>query len=114
MTTLTVSRNAEGVAGIRLKGHADYAEAGSDIVCAAISVLATTCANALETVAGVEPETHQDERKAETSIMLPPGISGARLHDAQTVLQTALQGFQDIAAQYPKHLKIINGRNQSC
>ena len=33
--------------GFHVKGHAGYAEEGSDIVCSAISVLTTTCVNAL-------------------------------------------------------------------
>ena len=34
--------------GFACKGHAGYAAAGKDIVCAAVSALTTTCVNALE------------------------------------------------------------------
>lgn len=114
MTTLTVIRSARGVTELRLAGHAGYAESGSDIVCAAISVLTSTCANALETVARVMPGVKQSKADARTSISLPPETGDEEWRDAQTVILTALQGFNDIAAQYPKHLKIIDGRNQQC
>ena len=47
--------------GFSVRGHAGYAPEGSDIVCAAVSVLTTTCVNALESVAGVVPEVHGGE-----------------------------------------------------
>ena len=114
MTTVTVFHDELGVSGLRASGHAGYADSGSDIVCAAVSVLVTTCANALENVATVSPIVSQNERTAEIAVSLPKELQGAKRHDADIVLQTTLQGLRDVAAQYPKHLHIIDGRNQSC
>lgn len=36
--------------GISIKGHAEYADIGKDIVCAAVSILVTTFLNVCETV----------------------------------------------------------------
>ncbi|MBE5801930.1 MAG: ribosomal-processing cysteine protease Prp [Clostridiales bacterium] len=105
MTTVTVRYMGNGISSLSVKGHADYAEYGQDIVCAAASVLITTCANALESVAGVSPITHVDERTAEIRVSLPD--EHQQSHDAQIILRTTLQGFQDIAQQYPKNLQII-------
>ena len=45
MTTVTVFRSPDGaLSGFDCRGHADYADAGEDIVCAAVSAL--TQANA--------------------------------------------------------------------
>jgi uncharacterized protein YsxB (DUF464 family) len=107
MTTVSVRYEGEGIGSISVKDHADYAEYGHDIVCAAASVLITTCANALETVAGVSPITHVDERTAEIRVTLPKGLSEPQHHDAQIILRTTEQGFRDIAQQYPKNLKMI-------
>ena len=53
MTRCILFRDAEGrYTGFEVKGHSGYAEAGSDIVCAAVSILTTTCVNAMESVAG--------------------------------------------------------------
>ena len=107
MTTVSVRYDGDAVGSISVKDHAGYAEYGHDIVCAAASVLITTCANALETVAGVTPITHADERTAEISVSLPKGLAKEQAHDAQIILRTTLQGFRDIAQQYPKNLQII-------
>ena len=105
MTTVSFLRDARGLCGIRVSGHAGYAPAGEDIVCAAASVLITTCANALETVAGIRPKVSQ--KPAVIQVSLPGGVSPASEHDARVILRTAEQGFLDIAAQYPSYLQII-------
>ena len=105
MTTVTFLRDARGLCGIRVSGHAGYAPAGEDIGCAAASVLITTCANALESVAGIRPEVSQ--KPAVIQVSLPGGLSPASEHDARVILRTAEQGFRDIAAQYPSYLQII-------
>jgi len=107
MTTVQVRRNEKGVCGLRVSGHAGYAKAGSDIVCAAASVLITTCANSLESVAHVTPVLDVKEHPAVIDVSLPGSLSPDEEHDARIVLQTTLQGFMDIAAQYPRYLQII-------
>ena len=105
MTTVSFLRDARGLCGIRVSGHAGYAPAGEDIVCAAASVLITTCANALESIAGIRPEVSQ--KPAMIQVSLPGGLSPTGEHDARIILRTAEQGFLDIAAQYPSYLQII-------
>ncbi len=107
MTTVSVRYDGSAISSISVKDHAGYAEYGQDIVCAAASVLITTCANALETVAGVSPITHVNERTAEILVSLPKELAQEQAHDAQVVLRTTVQGFRDIAQQYPKNLQII-------
>ena len=107
MTTVQVRQDDSGVCGLTVKGHAGYAEEGSDIVCAAASILITTCANALETVAGIIPQVKENERTAVITVDLPKGLSPEKDHDARIVLKTTLQGFTDIAAEYPRYLQII-------
>lgn len=107
MTTVQVWRDEKGITGLRVKGHSGYAEAGSDIVCAAASILITTCANALENVVKISPDVTVEERMTSITIRLPKGLSPQQDHDARIVLATAMQGFRDIAAEYPRYLQII-------
>ena len=107
MTTVSFLRDARGLCGIRVSGHAGYAPAGEDIVCAAASVLITTCANALESVAGTRPNVSHSERPVMIQVALPGGLSPSSEHDARIILRTAEQGFLDIAAQYPSYLQIL-------
>ncbi len=98
MIRITLFHQGEAITGFECTGHAGYAEAGSDIVCAAVSVLTTTCANALETVAGITPQVKAASGKM--ALSLPPG-SG---HDAQVILKSLRQGLRDIQEQYPDYL----------
>jgi uncharacterized protein YsxB (DUF464 family) len=114
MTIVTVKRCEDGIRSIGVSGHSGYAEAGSDIICAAASVLITTCANALETVAGIQPDVYENERNAEIRVTLPGGVSPQQMHDSQVILESILQGYRDVANGYPKFLKINDGRTSSC
>jgi len=107
MTTVQVRRDETGVCGLTVKGHAGYARSGSDIVCAAASVLITTCANALQSVADITPLLKATEKPALIAVDLPEDLSPEQNHDARIILETILQGFTDIAAQYPRYLQII-------
>ncbi|MDD3337138.1 MAG: ribosomal-processing cysteine protease Prp [Eubacteriales bacterium] len=104
MTTVTVQRVGQAVRSISVSGHSHYDESGYDIVCAAASTLITTCANALESVARIRPLIRQGE--AELSVQLPAPLSQQQAHDAQIIFQTVIQGFQDVAQEYPHNLQI--------
>ncbi len=113
MTTLRIIRDGETIRALSVSGHAGFADHGQDIVCAAASVLVTTCVNALERVAGVTPALEQDEASATIALHVPVGLSPQVTHDAQIILRTALQGFEDLCAEYPKHFTIMDGRTSS-
>ncbi|MBQ4638975.1 MAG: ribosomal-processing cysteine protease Prp [Clostridia bacterium] len=100
MIRIRVTKEAGEITSLVCQGHAGYAEEGHDIVCAAVSVLAFTCANALESVAHVKAKV--EERDGFLSIYLPPNAG----HDAQTVMNTVLQGFRDLNDAYPKYLQL--------
>ena len=101
MTTVTLIHSEGILTGFMCKGHAGYARAGKDIVCAAVSILSTTCANALESVAGIAPEIEVDDGYMKVS--LPEGCDN---HDALVILRTFEQGVRDIEASYPKYIQI--------
>ena len=86
------------ITGFECTGHAGFAQAGSDIVCAAVSILTTTCANALESVAGLKPTVKAAPGKM---IVALPEVSS---HDAQVILKTMRQGLSDLTDAYPDYL----------
>jgi uncharacterized protein YsxB (DUF464 family) len=87
------------ITGFECAGHAGFAEEGSDIVCAAVSILTCACANALESVCGLRPETRA--RKGSMRVRIP-GNAG---HDAQVVLGVLRQGLGDLQEQYPDFIE---------
>ncbi|MFQ9515414.1 MAG: ribosomal-processing cysteine protease Prp [Eubacterium sp.] len=61
MTNITVYGTGDTYTGIRIEGHAGYADAGEDIVCAGISVLAINFINSVETFTDDKFVVHADE-----------------------------------------------------
>ena len=98
MIRVTLHWKGDLITGFECMGHAGFAEAGSDIVCAAVSILTTTCANALESVAGLKPTVKAAPGRM--TVALPNG-SG---HDAQVILKTMRQGLRDLTDAYPDYL----------
>jgi len=103
MTTVRLLYASTGqLAGYEVSGHAGAGTQGNDLVCAALSLLATACANALETVAGQEPQVTQRDgylRVALEQRQLNP--------DAQAVLRTFRQGAQDLEQAHPEHVRLL-------
>ena len=48
MIQVIVKKQNGNITGFHMEGHAGYADRGSDIVCASISVLAINCVNSIE------------------------------------------------------------------
>ena len=95
-------RGKDDIRGFLSTGHADWAEEGSDIVCAAVSALTQTCVNALETFAGILPAARMND--GFLAVRLP---EDCQAHDAQVLLHGLLQGLRDIEKQYPHHVRLI-------
>ncbi len=98
MIRATLHCKGDLITGFECTGHAGYAPEGSDIVCAAVSILTTTCANALESVAGEKPLVKASPGKMTLSL---PEHCG---HDAQVILKTMRQGLRDLKDAYPDYL----------
>lgn len=87
--------------GYDIQGHAGYAEAGSDIVCSAVSVLAINTANSLETLVGLTPEIQSVEGRFFCEI---PSIHSGLLSDerAELLFRSLEQGLLSVAYAYGK------------
>ena len=101
MIRVTLYRCEGRWTGYRAEGHSGYAEAGSDIVCAAVSVLGATCINSLESVCGIIPEITENRDG-----LLAFHVKEPTEHDAQVLLGALKQGLTDIEEQFPKNIKI--------
>lgn len=94
MITINVARQADYVQFI-LTGHANFAEKGRDIVCAAVSILSAM----LENVAAEHGGGVQD-----TGEMLH--VHMPLNHDREIEYDLVMRGYELIAAEYPDYVKI--------
>ncbi len=107
MTTVTLLTAQEMFCGFTCEGHAGYASSGNDIVCAAVSALTATCANALESVANIQVKVKRRPKDAFLQVLLPENISQDQRHDSQVIIKCLQQGIGDLAAQYPKYVHLL-------
>ena len=107
-TTVTFLKRSDGaLIGYSSIGHADYAEAGADIVCAAISALTQSTLNGLKNVLKAPVMFDQDDDGAFIEAILTPEASEDQIRQAQLLLVTLLEGLQAIQREYPRNLRII-------
>ncbi len=103
MTVIRMLKEHGTITGFEVEGHAGAGTYGNDIVCAAISFLATTCANALEEVAAIKVKAEQADAyliaQADKKDLNPA---------AEVILQTFLRGAKDLLEAYPEHVSLID------
>ena len=99
MTTVSFDLEGERIVGFRVRGHSGYAEAGEDIVCAAVSSAAYMTANTVTEIVG-----------APAAIEVDDGYMHVVATDAVDACQVILQGFllhmQQMQTQYPSRVHL--------
>lgn len=91
--------------GFDVEGHSGYAEAGRDIVCAAISAITQATIMGLMYVIGIGCHCSSDANKGS----LHCKIYGGRYYDfrkAQILFDTMKIAIEDIVDQYPDYVSM--------
>ena len=106
--TVAFYRRPDGaLTGYRAEGHTGYAEAGSDIVCAAVSALTQTTLNGLKDVLKAPVMFDIDDAAAILEARLTPEATEAQVQQAQLLLKTLLEGLRAIERSYPRNVRIF-------
>lgn len=100
MTTIRIFRSKDCYKGFVSDGHSGFAEAGSDIVCAAISVLTINTINSIESLAGDKIEASEDDGHLECHFPEKPSEKAELLMDAMVL------GLKSIEENYRESLRI--------
>lgn len=104
MITIKVDYDSQGmITGYKVEGHAGLAEAGKDILCAAVSVLTQT------PILGLERHLKSKPRYKVEDATLQVQLDRAD-ETTQAILMTMVYGLQDLAEKYPKIVRIENER----
>lgn len=104
--TLFTRKNGE-ITGFAAKGHAGYADAGEDIVCAAISALTQSTEYGLTEVIHAPVERRLNEKRANYEVELSDSATQSQRQQAQILLKTLEGALQSIASEYPRNIRII-------
>ncbi|HHV34534.1 MAG TPA: ribosomal-processing cysteine protease Prp [Syntrophomonadaceae bacterium] len=95
--------------GFLVRGHAGYAPAGEDIVCAGVSALVQTAAVGLRCFLSVEPLVDDRTKSLNdvfVKLILPENLTREDKRTAQVILETMELGIQGIAGSYGKYLEV--------
>ena len=104
MTAITMFRDKKTkvLVGFEIKGHSGYAEAGSDIICAAVTTLAISVQNSIEQFC----ENVSFKQNAVQDGEMYYRLKSEPTHDTSLLLASAYLGFQQIAEQYTKFVTV--------
>ena len=91
------------IKGFRVKGHAKYSEAGSDIVCSAVSAIVYTSLGGLDELAGLRSFKEKDGLIA---CFIPDNLTEKQQITTNIILQTMDIGLRQIETDYDKYVRV--------
>lgn len=110
MITVSIYKNAENlITGFKLSGHADYSQYGSDVVCAAVSVLVINTINSIENFTSDQFKIDNDEKKGFVEFHVISSMS----QNTNLLLNSLALGLQGIVDEYTdKYIRIQQIKSQ--
>ena len=93
------------ITGFTVFGHSGYGEAGTDIVCAAISAVVTMAESTINDVCGAKAKVRVKEEDARITLTLP--TSGDEEDAVQAVLAGMLITLCGIRDDYPDYIEVL-------
>ena len=107
MTTVTF-HSAEGrLDGFVVEGHSGYNQAGSDIVCAAVSAAVGLTECTINEVMGLGAPVKAVKESARISLRLPSRLNEDSDNLCQALLTGLLVYLQAMAGEYPENLAVF-------
>lgn len=104
MTTVTLLRQQGQLVGFTAAGHTGAGEAGSDIVCSAVSALTQTAVMALDELLHASMALNVTD--GDIHCALAQDTPDATLKDAGLIFSAMALGLRAIQEQYPKNLNV--------
>ena len=93
------------ISGFSVSGHSGYAEAGQDIVCAAISAVVGMAEATINDVCGAKAKVRVKEEDARISLTLPTSC------DEEETVQAVLAGMMvtlcNLRDEYPDYIEVL-------
>lgn len=103
MTTIRFYRDQGRLSGFVCQGHSGYAQAGEDIVCAAISSSITMAECIINDVYHQNAEVSVEQSGVRISLKLPVSCH----EGCEAVLQGLFLCMKELSLEYPEHLTVL-------
>ena len=105
MTRCEFRRENERILGFSVSGHSGYSEAGSDIVCAAISAVVTMAEATINDVCGAKAKVRVKDEDARVTLTLPASCDEEET--VQAVLSGMLVTLLSLKEDYPDYIEVL-------
>ena len=107
MTTVIFRMEGERITGFDARGHSGYAEAGADIVCAAVTSAVRLVDATVNDVLGLAASVKIRERDAAISFRLPGGLDPMAENTCQSLLAGLMVYFSTLHDEYPDNIEVL-------
>ena len=105
MTKCEFFTEDDRITGFSVSGHSGYAEAGQDIICAAISAVVTMAEATINEVCGAKAKVRVKEEDARITLTLPASC------DEEDTVQAVLAGMMltlmNLRDDYPDYIEVL-------
>ena len=105
MTRCEFFTEDDRITGFSVSGHSGYAEAGQDIVCAAVSAVVTMAEATINEVCGAKAKVRVKEEDARVTLTLPA------LCEEEESIQAALTGLMlylcNLRDEYSDYIEVL-------
>ena len=105
MTRCEFFTEDERITGFSVSGHSGYAEAGADIVCAAVSTAVTMAEATINYVCGSKAKVRVKQEDARITLTLPASC------DEEDTVQAVLAGMMltlmNLRDDYPDYIEVL-------
>ena len=105
MTKCEFFTQEDRITGFSVSGHSGYAEAGSDIVCAAISAVVTMAEATINDVLGAKAKVRVKEDDARITLTLPASCDEEE--SVQAVLAGMMLTLCSLRDDYPDYIEVL-------
>ena len=107
MTTITFRSEGNRIIGFDSQGHSGYAEAGEDIVCAAITSAIRLVECTINDVLGLAASVKVRESDASISLRLPGSLGQTAESTCQALLTGMMVYFTELHDEYPDNIEVL-------
>ena len=105
MTRCEFFTEDDRIVGFSVSGHSGYAEAGSDIVCAAISAVVTMAEATINDVCGAKAKVRVKDDDARITLTLPASCDEEE--SVQAVLAGMMLTLISLRDDYPDYIEVL-------
>ena len=105
MTRCEFFTEDDRITGFSVSGHSGYAEAGADIVCAAISTAVTMAEATINDVCGAKAKVRVKDEQARVTLTLPASCDEEE--SVQAVLAGMMLTLCSLRDDYPDYIEVL-------